>query len=186
MFDLAGKKALVTGSSGGLGEAIARMLHQRGAIVGIHGTREEKLNEIAGELGERVMVFPANLSDREIFVAVPADAASVTDETEVSLLPEVGNSNDRHVLSSEDVINGGEYPGSTLEVFRGSMNADWVINDNYILTSISGFTNADMTQRYDLDRLALGRPDQFLGHGDVDTYGTTKLSCTNARTIKRM
>ena len=116
----------------------------------------------------------ANLSDREIFVAVPADAASVTDETEVSLLPEVGNSNDRHVLSSEDVINGGEYPGSTLEVFRGSMNADWVIKDNYILTSISGFTNADMTQRYDLDRLALGRPDQFLGHGDVDTYGTTK------------
>ena len=65
MFDFTGKKALVTGSSGGLGEAIARMLHAAGATVGIHGTREEKLNEIAAELGDRVIVFPANLSDRE-------------------------------------------------------------------------------------------------------------------------
>jgi 3-oxoacyl-[acyl-carrier protein] reductase len=65
MFDLTGKKALVTGASGGLGEAIARMLHARGATVGIHGTREEKLNELAKEFGDRVMIFPANLSDRE-------------------------------------------------------------------------------------------------------------------------
>lgn len=70
MFDLTGKKALVTGASGGLGEAIARMLHARGATVGIHGTREEKLNELACELGERVMIFPANLSDREAVKAL--------------------------------------------------------------------------------------------------------------------
>ena len=63
MFDLTGKKALVTGASGGIGEAIARTFHARGAIVGLHGTREEKLNELAGELGERTIVLPANLSD---------------------------------------------------------------------------------------------------------------------------
>ncbi len=65
MFDLTGKKALVTGASGGIGEAVARALHAGGAIVGLHGTREEKLQELAGELGDRVMVFPANLSDRD-------------------------------------------------------------------------------------------------------------------------
>ena len=65
MFDLNGKKALVTGASGGIGEAVARMLHAQGAIVGLHGTREEKLAELAGELGERTFVFPANLSDRD-------------------------------------------------------------------------------------------------------------------------
>ncbi len=65
MFDLTGKKAFVTGASGGLGEAIAHMLHARGAIVGIHGTREEKLNALAQELGDRVQIFPANLSDRD-------------------------------------------------------------------------------------------------------------------------
>jgi 3-oxoacyl-[acyl-carrier protein] reductase len=65
MFDLSGKKALVTGASGGIGEEIARALHACGAIVAIHGTREEKLRELASSLGERVHVYPANLSDRD-------------------------------------------------------------------------------------------------------------------------
>jgi 3-oxoacyl-[acyl-carrier protein] reductase len=53
----------VTGATGGIGEAIARVLHARGAIVGLHGTRVEKLEALAGELGDRVKLFPANLSD---------------------------------------------------------------------------------------------------------------------------
>ena len=65
MFDLTGRKALITGATGGLGEAIARTLHAQGAIVGLHGTRKKKLDSLAAELGERVFVFPANLSDRE-------------------------------------------------------------------------------------------------------------------------
>jgi len=64
MFDLTGKKALVTGATGGIGEAIARALHGAGATVGIHGTRVEKLEALAADLGERVKVFPADLSDR--------------------------------------------------------------------------------------------------------------------------
>ena len=64
MFDLSGRKALVTGASGGIGEEIARILHAQGAIVGLHGTRVEKLETLANELGERVRIFPANLSDR--------------------------------------------------------------------------------------------------------------------------
>jgi 3-oxoacyl-[acyl-carrier protein] reductase len=64
MFDLSGRKALVTGASGGIGEEIARILHAQGAIVGLHGTRVEKLETLANELGERVHIFPANLSDR--------------------------------------------------------------------------------------------------------------------------
>ncbi|ANK85121.1 MULTISPECIES: 3-oxoacyl-[acyl-carrier-protein] reductase [unclassified Rhizobium] len=65
MFDLSGRKALVTGASGGIGEEIARLLHKQGAIVGLHGTRVEKLEALAAELGERVKIFPANLSDRD-------------------------------------------------------------------------------------------------------------------------
>ncbi|HEV7252581.1 MAG TPA: 3-oxoacyl-[acyl-carrier-protein] reductase [Mesorhizobium sp.] len=70
MFDLTGRKALVTGASGGIGEAVARALHARGAVVGLHGTREEKLQALAGELGERAHVFPADLSDREAVKAL--------------------------------------------------------------------------------------------------------------------
>ncbi len=79
MFDLTGKKAFVTGATGGIGEEIARALHAAGAIVGIHGTREEKLKELAAELGDRVMIFPANLGDRD---AVKALAEKVEAEME--------------------------------------------------------------------------------------------------------
>jgi len=65
MFDLTGRKALVTGATGGIGEEIARALHKQGATVGLHGTRAEKLEALAAELGERVKIFPANLSDRD-------------------------------------------------------------------------------------------------------------------------
>jgi 3-oxoacyl-[acyl-carrier protein] reductase len=65
MFDLSGRKALVTGATGGIGEAVARTLHAAGATVGLHGTRIEKLEALAAELGDRVKLFPANLSDRE-------------------------------------------------------------------------------------------------------------------------
>ncbi|MBW8639626.1 3-oxoacyl-[acyl-carrier-protein] reductase [Hoeflea sp. WL0058] len=65
MFDLSGRKALVTGASGGIGEEIARSLHKAGAIVGLHGTRVEKLDALASELGDNVHVFPANLSSAD-------------------------------------------------------------------------------------------------------------------------
>jgi len=65
MFDLTGKSALVTGASGGIGGAIARALHGAGASVALSGTREEALNALASELGDRAHVTPANLSDAE-------------------------------------------------------------------------------------------------------------------------
>lgn len=70
MIDLAGRKALVTGATGGIGEAIARQLHALGATVGLHGTRTEKLEALAGELGERTKLFPADLSDRDAVKAL--------------------------------------------------------------------------------------------------------------------
>jgi 3-oxoacyl-[acyl-carrier protein] reductase len=63
MFDLTGKTALVTGATGGLGGAIARGLHAQGAHVVLSGTRAEALEALAGELGERVGMVAANLSD---------------------------------------------------------------------------------------------------------------------------
>jgi 3-oxoacyl-[acyl-carrier protein] reductase len=70
MFDLTGKKALVTGASGGIGEAIARALHAQGATVGLHGTRVERLEALAAELGDRVALFPADLADRDAVKAL--------------------------------------------------------------------------------------------------------------------
>jgi 3-oxoacyl-[acyl-carrier protein] reductase len=63
MFDLTGKTALVTGATGTIGGSIARTLHAQGATVTISGTRQEALEQLAGELGQRVHVLPCNLAD---------------------------------------------------------------------------------------------------------------------------
>jgi 3-oxoacyl-[acyl-carrier protein] reductase len=65
MFNLTGKTALVTGASGGLGDAIARALHQQGAVVALSGTRREALDGLAAELGARTHVLACNLADKD-------------------------------------------------------------------------------------------------------------------------
>lgn len=62
MFDLTGKNALVTGASGGIGRAIAIALAERGARVGLSGTRENVLNEVSAELPNEGFVLTCNLS----------------------------------------------------------------------------------------------------------------------------
>ena len=46
MFDLQGKKALVTGASGGIGGAIAQVFNSQGAEVGLSGTRVDALEAL--------------------------------------------------------------------------------------------------------------------------------------------
>ena len=63
MPDLSDKRALVTGASGGIGRAIARALHDRGAAVALSGTRRDALNELAAKLGEKAFAIQADLGD---------------------------------------------------------------------------------------------------------------------------
>jgi len=75
MFDLTDKCALVTGATGGIGGAVAKALHAQGATVALSGTRAEKLEEVAAELGERAYVLPCNLSDLDAVDVLPKQAA---------------------------------------------------------------------------------------------------------------
>ncbi|HNQ91665.1 MAG TPA: 3-oxoacyl-[acyl-carrier-protein] reductase [Alphaproteobacteria bacterium] len=83
MFNLTGKTALVTGATGGIGEAIARALHAQGATVGISGRNVDKLNALATDLKERVHVLPADLSDLEAVDKLAADAEAAMGQIDI-------------------------------------------------------------------------------------------------------
>ena len=70
MFHITDKTALITGASGGIGQAIARTLHQQGARVILHGTNAEKLTRLQAELGEKASMVTADLSDRSALTAM--------------------------------------------------------------------------------------------------------------------
>jgi len=70
MFDLTGKIALVTGATGGIGGAIARALWTHGATIAVTGTRQNILDGMAAELGERCRGFVCDMSNRDAVEAL--------------------------------------------------------------------------------------------------------------------
>jgi short-subunit dehydrogenase len=61
-MEIGGRRVLLTGASGGIGEAIARALHVRGATLVLSGRRAEVLEALKQQLAERTEVIPADLS----------------------------------------------------------------------------------------------------------------------------
>ncbi len=65
MFDLTGKRALVTGASGGIGREIAKALAKSGARVALSGTRVPALEDTLAEIGGGDHpILPCNLADQ--------------------------------------------------------------------------------------------------------------------------
>lgn len=90
-MDLGGSRALVTGAAGGLGVAIARALHERGATVVLSGRRADALETLRGELGERAEVVVADLCDRDTVAELPARAGRVDVLVANAALPASGH-----------------------------------------------------------------------------------------------
>jgi uncharacterized protein len=74
-MNLGGRTALVTGASGGLGQAIARALARRGASLVLTGRRTEVLEPLAAETGGRAVA--CDLADRESLARLVDEAGPV-------------------------------------------------------------------------------------------------------------
>jgi 3-oxoacyl-[acyl-carrier protein] reductase len=101
MFDLTGRTALITGASGGVGGAIARALHERGAAVALAGTRTAALAELAGELSAHAHVLTADLADPEAADRLIRDAEAALGHVDI-LVNNAGITRDTLVLRMKD------------------------------------------------------------------------------------
>ena len=101
MFDLAGKRALVTGASGAIGDAIARALAARGAIVGLSGTRLAALEALAADIGPAAHVVPADLAAEGAAEDLAARATAALGGIEI-LVNNAGITRDQLALRMSD------------------------------------------------------------------------------------
>lgn len=101
MFNLAGKNALITGASGGIGGAIAKALHQQGAVVTLAGTRQAVLDELAANLGGRCHVVTADLGDRAAVDELLKNAESAMGSVDI-LVNNAGLTRDNLALRMKD------------------------------------------------------------------------------------
>ncbi len=66
MLDFSGQKVFVTGATGGIGSATAKLFAKQGAIVGLCGRNKDKLNQISNELKDfnaKFEIFECDLSN---------------------------------------------------------------------------------------------------------------------------
>lgn len=101
MFNLEGKVALVTGATGGIGEAIARRLHLQGATVVISGRRQDALAELAEDLKERVYCYIADISNPEQMAGMIDGAEALAGGIDI-LVCNAGITKDNLILRMKD------------------------------------------------------------------------------------
>jgi 3-oxoacyl-[acyl-carrier protein] reductase len=176
MFDLTGKGALVTGATGGIGGAIAKALHAQGANVAISGTKAERLEALAAELGDRVFVLPCDLRDRPAVARLAETAEKTLGQVDI-LVNNAGITHDNLFMRMKDeewddviAVNLSSVFVLTRGVLRGMMRRRYgrIVN----IASISGVLGNPGQGNYAASKAGLVGMTKSLGR-EVASRGVT-------------
>lgn len=91
-LDLKGRRALVTGSSSGIGECIARMLVEEGASVVVHGRDRDRAERVASAIGAAGVAIGDLSSDSGAEAVFVAARAALGADIEILINNAGGNS----------------------------------------------------------------------------------------------
>lgn len=103
-LQLKGRRALVTGSSSGIGEAIARMLANEGASVIVHGRNRERAEKVARETGAAGIAI-GELSSDGLAEKVHAEAVAALGGNVEILINNAGGNSEGNTSKSPDMIS---------------------------------------------------------------------------------
>jgi 3-oxoacyl-[acyl-carrier protein] reductase len=143
-IDLSARTAFVTGSTRGIGLAIARALHAAGAKVAIVGRDSARAQAVASELGERASGFACDVAREPEVTAAIAAAEAALGPVDI-LVNNAGLTRDnillRLSLEDWDAVLAANLSGAfyaTRAVIKGMMKRRWgrIVN----VTSIVGLT----------------------------------------------
>jgi len=164
MFDLTGKVAIITGSSRGIGRAIAEAMAEQGAKVVISSRKAEACAEVAGAINAKhgdgsAIVVPASISSKE-------ELQRLVDETREKL-----GKIDVLVCNAASNPYYGPMAGITDEQFRKIFDNNVIANhwliamvapemqerkegSIIIVSSIGGLTGSTMIGAYNISKAA--------------------------------
>lgn len=154
MFDLKGKKALVTGSSQGIGKEIAKALADNGAKVYVHGTNFSDKLETAKKYVGAVGIVAANLLE--------SDCAD-------KLYEQTGNI-DILVLSASMQIKK-PWDNFTEEEFENHISCNLKSSYFIIQKYIDGMKKNNWGRI-----VTIGSTNQYNNHPELSIYGVTKAA----------
>ncbi|MBI2795959.1 MAG: 3-oxoacyl-[acyl-carrier-protein] reductase [Gemmatimonadetes bacterium] len=100
-MDLTGKVALVTGSTRGIGRAIAQGLHDAGARVAVCGRDLSRAQAVAAELGDGARGFAADVADVASVQALVADVEKAFGQLDI-LVNNAGLTRDNLMMRIKD------------------------------------------------------------------------------------
>jgi NAD(P)-dependent dehydrogenase (short-subunit alcohol dehydrogenase family) len=154
MFDLTGKRALVTGSTQGIGFAIAKALAEQGATVFVHGSRDMNKCKNASQAIPHSIPVCANL-------LYPAEIDALYQKTgDVDIL--VLNASIQYKRKWDEF---------TLEEYEDQMNCN--VRASYLLMRAyaEGMKNKGWGRI-----VTLGSINQYNQHPELSLYGATKAA----------